>query len=405
MWFKGETNIKFRFRRSCELSLTEDYDVIVVGGGPAGSTAALSLVRVGYSVAILERSDYANPRVGETLPPAVKALLAHLGLWDTFLHDSPSSSPAIYSAWGSETLHELNHFYNPYGMGWHIDRRRFDAMLVRVAQDAGATLKEGARIVVCEENASGAWTVGFRSGDAHHLLRARFLLDATGRSSTVARRMGALRVRHDSLVGVVGFFAPDSEQQAHSPITLIEAAENGWWYSAPLPGSRLVIAYMTDADVYAAARRQSPSTWLEQLGRTTYTQARATKTSKLDSGPLIVPANSSRLNQVYGDNWLAVGDAALSFDPISGQGVYRALESGMRGESLVQAFFAGERREFASYADNLREVFNQLLALRGKYYSQERRWPHSVFWQRRQGDGGISGQNATRPQEGSSIPR
>jgi flavin-dependent dehydrogenase len=380
--------------------LTENYDVIVVGGGPAGSTAALSLVRVGYSVAILERSDYANPRVGETLPPAVKAPLTHLGLWDTFLHDSPSSSPAIFSAWGSEMLNELNHFYNPYGVGWHIDRRRFDAMLVRVAQDAGATLKKGAREVLCETDGSGGWTVGFRSAYARHLLRARFLLDATGRSSAVARRMGARRVRHDNLVGVVGFFATGSEQQAPSPITLIEAVENGWWYSAPLPGSRLVIAYMTDVDVYARGRRQSAGTWLEQLGHTTYTQTRA-KTGTLDSGPLIVQANSSQLDRLYGDNWVAVGDAALAFDPLSGQGVYRALESGMRGANVVQAFFAGGRREFASYADTLGEIFNQFLVLRGKYYSQERRWPHSVFWRRRQGGFAMSlAKSQKRVQEG-----
>jgi flavin-dependent dehydrogenase len=196
-------------------------------------------------------------------------------------------------------------------------------------------------------------------------------------------------------VGVVGFFGTSSQQQALSPITLIEAVENGWWYSAPLPDSRLVIAYMTDADVYARGRRQSANMWLEQLGHTTYTQARA-NSGALDSGPLIVQANSSRLDRVYGDDWLAVGDAALAFDPLSGEGVYRALESGIRVRSVVQAYFAGERGEFASYADTLGEIFNQFLVLRGKYYSHERRWPNSVFWQRRKGGGGgIPGQNAT----------
>jgi len=312
-----------------------------------------------------------------------------------FLDDSPASSPAIFSAWGSETLNELNHFYNPYGVGWHIDRSRFDAMLVRVAQDAGATFKKEARVVACEGDGSGGWTVGFRTGDARHLLRARFLVDATGRSSIIARRTGVRRVYHDGLVGVVGFFAPGSEQKARSPITLIEAVENGWWYSAPLPDSRLVVAFMTDADVYARGRKQSANTWLNRLGHTIYTQARA-KIGTLDSGPLIVQANSSRLDRVCGDNWLAVGDAALAFDPLSGQGVYRALESGMRGRNVVQAFFAGERGEFASYADTLGKIFNQFLVVRGKYYSQERRWPNSVFWQRRKGGrGGIPGQNAT----------
>jgi flavin-dependent dehydrogenase len=321
--------------------------------------------------------------VGETLPPAVKAPLADLGLWDTFLQDDPSSAPVICSAWGGEALREQNHLYNPYGVGWHIDRRRFDAMLVRAAQEGGAVLKNETTVTACEADPSGRWTIAFRGGPARHRLHARFLLDATGRSSCIARLLGSRRVLYDNLVGIVGFLGQDSENRAASCITLIEAVENGWWYSASLPDSRLVIAYMTDADGYAKGQRHSASKWLEQLSHTTHTQAGA-KTWNLDAVPFIVQASSSRLDRVYGHNWLAVGDAALAFDPITGQGVYRALKSGMHGANVVRAFFAGESSAVASYADTLEDSFNEFLILRGKYYSQEGRWPNSVFWRRRQ---------------------
>jgi flavin-dependent dehydrogenase len=369
----------------CEASLIGDYDVVVGGGGPAGSAAALSLRRGGCSVAILEGSDYSNLRVGETLPPAVKAPLAHLGLWNLFLQQSPAMSPAVYSTWGGETLTEQHHFFNPYGAGWHIDRRQFDAMLASAAEDAGARLIKSAKITCCEKDRASGWTIGFRTGPTHSQVRGRFVLDATGRSSVMARHLGVRRVLYDKLVGIVGLFEPVSEEHSCNPTTLVEAVENGWWYSASLPDSRLVVAFMTDADVFARGGRHSASKWLEQLSRTVHTRARA-EGGALVSRPLIVQANSSRLDRVHGDNWLAVGDAAIAFDPISGQGVYRALESGMRAGEAVQAFFAGKPGEVASHANKVREVFNRFLILRRKYYSQEQRWTNSCFWQRRQKD-------------------
>jgi flavin-dependent dehydrogenase len=362
--------------------VTETFDVVVVGGGPAGSATALSLARVGCSVAMLERSDYDKPRVGETLPPEVKAPLMRLGLWDLFRRDCPSSSPAIQSAWGSATLHERNHFYNPHGSGWHIDRRRFDAMLARAALEAGVALKTKARAVTCDPAPSGRWSIRVDNGNGGDSMHARFLVDATGRSSAVARRLGARRVRHDRLVGIVGFFTQGPEAPAPSPITLVEAVETGWWYSASLPDARLVAACMTDADLYAKDRRRSGSPWLEQLQRAAHTQARV-RAWTLDSRPLIVQADSSRLDRACGDNWLAVGDAAHAFDPLSGRGVFSALESGTRAAHAVHGFFSGERRDVAAYADTASEEFNRFLALRRKYYGQEGRWPDSVFWQRR----------------------
>src|ERR1041384_7456607 len=105
------------------------FDVAVIGARPAGSATTLGLLQRGHSVILIERTNYLNVRVGETLPPAVKALLGKLGAWERFQSDSHVKSVGICSIWGSETPHENDHFYNPYGAGWHIDRARFDALL------------------------------------------------------------------------------------------------------------------------------------------------------------------------------------------------------------------------------------------------------------------------------------
>jgi len=361
--------------------LTSPYDVLIVGGGPAGSAAALSLLRAGHTIAILERSDYTRPRVGETLPPAVKTPLAHLGLWDAFQRQAPASSPAVHSAWGCSRLREQDHFYNPYGPGWHIDRRAFDLLLACHARDAGATLITSAQIQSCESDDPGGWTIRFRAAQTRSALRARVMIDATGRSSAIARRLGARRILHDNLVGVLGFFAPAPEQH-QPPITLVEAVENGWWYSASLPDSRLVVAWMTDPDLYARGGPHSPRRWREELYRTVHTSRRV-EGAPLDSPLLIAQANSSRLDRFHDHNWLAVGDAAIAFDPLAGQGVYQSLDSGIRAAAAVQAFLGGRPVGFASYSARLTNAFDQFLVLKSQYYGQETRWPTSLFWRRR----------------------
>src|SRR3979409_1478164 len=123
---------------------TIETDVVVIGGGPAGSATALGLSREGHSVAIIERSDYKNTRVGETLPPSVRRLLTDLGLWDKFVADTHSASAGICSVWGQSDVRENDFILNPYGMGWHVDRSRFDRMLAEAAEKEGAVLYRAA---------------------------------------------------------------------------------------------------------------------------------------------------------------------------------------------------------------------------------------------------------------------
>ena len=120
-------------------------DVIVLGGGPAGAATAIALARLGWSVTILERSHYESARIGETLPPDIKHLLIALGVWDQFLADNPLESPGIASAWGQAELYDNDFIVNPHGPGWHVDRKRFDAMLARAAEEQGVEVLRGVR--------------------------------------------------------------------------------------------------------------------------------------------------------------------------------------------------------------------------------------------------------------------
>ncbi|MGH9931319.1 MAG: NAD(P)/FAD-dependent oxidoreductase, partial [Pyrinomonadaceae bacterium] len=211
-----------------------NIDVAVVGGGPSGAAAALALRRLGYSTVVIERSDYRGVRIGETLPPAVKPLLVSLGVWDQFVAQNHSLAFSIRSAWGGDNLYDNDFIFNPYGAGWHVDRVCFDEMLANCAEQAGAGLYRNARLLSCE-NCSAGWRIAFADDDGQHRFRAKFLVDATGRTSYVARKQGAKRITGDRLIGVFFFFSLNSRKSAIDVSTLIEAVEDGWWYSAGLP--------------------------------------------------------------------------------------------------------------------------------------------------------------------------
>jgi len=356
-------------------------DVLVFGGGPAGAALALALVKRGYSAAIIERSDYRSPRIGETLPPAIKQLLVRLGIWEQFLAEKHLPSFGTRSAWGANRLRDNDFIFNPYGAGWHVDRARFDEMFARCAEEAGACIYRRAKVCSVQENNQG-WQIQFSGGNRLRRLETRFAVDATGRAAWLARKRGARRLTVDRLLGVVGFFAKHSSAPSPDTSTLIEAVEHGWWYSAVLPDSRLVVAYMTDADLYATAQKQASDYWLRQLASTTYTRSRLTGYA-LASCRRIVAANSFRLDRVGHDNWLAIGDAAMAFDPLSGQGIYKALQSALGGADSIERYFKGRNSALREYAVTAEQNFDRYLLTRSAFYSRERRWPDSNFWRRR----------------------
>src|SRR4051812_15159717 len=122
-----------------------DVDVLVLGGGPAGASAARALACGGASVVMAERSAYDRFRVGETLPPEANVLLARLGLAGLLGEGGHLPSPGIVASWGSSEPLENDFIFSPHGHGWHLDRRKFDESLARAAAEAGAECLTGAR--------------------------------------------------------------------------------------------------------------------------------------------------------------------------------------------------------------------------------------------------------------------
>jgi flavin-dependent dehydrogenase len=361
------------------MTLPRAADIVIIGGGPAGAAAALTLAQSGVAVVML---DQGRPRlpVGETLPPSARPVLDGLGLRTTMAAEGHLASVGSWSAWGGAELFGRDFIFNRFGHGWHLDRRRFDALLRETARAAGAQLARTATLVASEALPTGGFRLHLASGEE---ISAPIVLDASGRRASFARQRGIKRVGIDRMVALVGYVARRTEAEAEPAATLIEAAPEGWWYSAPLPQHRLATVFMTDADLVRGTRVSTES-WLARLAEAQHTAARALRYGKgLAGPPVIVPSVSGRLERFGDTDWLALGDAAASQDPLSSEGILLAMESGVDGAGAAMRALRGDREALVAAAGRREAAWLGYLVERDRNYNMERRWPDAPFWRRR----------------------
>ena len=362
-----------------------DTDVAILGGGPAASAAALALLRVcNLRVCIVEPGQRQPFAVGESIPPDARLDLERLGVWDRFAADAHQPCLGSCSAWGSDELGYNDFVLNPYGPGWHLDRPQFNRMLLDQAVSNGATLVRGSRFAGQPQAIDHGCVLSLlerRSGTTR-TVSARFVIDATGHSAAFARTMGARRVTRDRLTVVCGFF-DGGAATSPSRLTLLEAEQDGWWYAAAIPNDELIVAFTTDANTVRQAGLKRPGAWLARCLRTRHVACRLDRCRFLPGSLTIRTASSSILRPAAGRHWFAVGDSAATYDPISSQGIQKALADGSRAANAVLTAACGATGSDAEYVAGTEAAFREYEENRSYFYGLETRWPDSPFWRRR----------------------
>ncbi len=389
-------------------------DVAIIGGGPAGAATALSLRRTNpaLTVVVIEAGNFDTPRVGESLPPLAMPFLRQLGVLGAMQNAPHLPVFSSSAAWGSAQAIPNEYFSQPHGQGWHLDRNHFDKMLLGSAASSGASWLRGKLRSV--EKTDGHWHLTLEQQPP---LSARFVADASGRRAMLARRQGQTPQAHDQLVAAVRFFTRPADAQtpglADHGASLVEACEHGWWYSAFLPDQGMVVMAMSDADLARDLRLQHDDGWQRHLACAPTTQRRVQRacatygyTSGYTSGYtpsghtgdgrerspapdalMVRAAHSQTLARCTGEGWLAVGDAASSVDPLSSQGILRALRFGLCASYAICDWFGDKKPGLAQYEAMVQAEFQSYLQTRQEVYAQEQRWPHAPFWARRHAHG------------------
>jgi flavin-dependent dehydrogenase len=345
-----------------------DAAVAIVGAGPAGCAAALTLRRYvpELSTVVIAAPAGGRPPVGETLSPGVLPLLAYLGIDAEFRGAGHLPAGGTASAWGSGQVMNREYVFTGRGLGWHLDRDRFDAWLLECVEAAGARVLEGRARTAGRDRADWALEV-----DGGGTVTARAIVDATGRPAQLSGRPR----RDDALVAQVGWYEHD-ERHPVAEGALVESVADGWWYSATLPEGRAVAMFMTDADL----RHTSP--WDARLGQAPATAERVEHWRA--TGETATRAAHSQLTPApTADGRVATGDAAAAFDPISALGIGFSLRSGIESARVAAAVAEDEAEPAAAYAASIERIYREYRSRLAAIYDRERRWPDSPFWARR----------------------
>jgi flavin-dependent dehydrogenase len=353
-------------------------DVLVAGGGPAGIATACTLTRMGARVLVVDAGRRRAGLRGQSLPPAVRRPLAALGLDAALDRATQVPSGGVRGSWGPSPI-ERSFLFDPYGDGWQVDRRHFDERLRLLASAAGINVTPNATLTP-PRRVGAVWRVGVRvDGQPRDDVEAAWLVDATGRAAWLARQLGSRPRHHDRVVAVVGVGRP---RLPVAPVTLIETVEDGWWYGLSRPDGRAVAAIVTDADLCVRARLRAPAVWLARL-RDTSQVGPAFVGLTLDAPPTVEPAGNVLLDRPWGNGWLAVGDAAAAHDPLAGDGVVRALDSGISAAAALANAATGDARALPVHAVTVAGSFAAHLRRSLAFHARERRWPAEPFWARR----------------------
>lgn len=360
---------------AAELSRTVSRTVAVIGGGVAGAAACLRLRARGAGVLWFAPDAREDDRPGETLAPAARPILADLGLADVLEDPAHRASNSVFSAWGSDRLIERPGVLHLEGPGLVLDRGAFDRALHDGALASGV-VPMAARVRATRLG-NGHWIIATEQ-EEHD---AAFVIDATGRTAVHARHH-ARRFRVDRLAALYAFLPQDPRSDVEpTRATLIEAVPDGWWYASLLGDGRLVVNHYTDADLMPGAAALGDlldaaplvGRWVAEASfRTDVPLGRASAATTW-----IAPA--------AGAGWLAVGDAAAAFDPLSSHGLTTALWGGLHGADAALAARDGDDAALERYAGAVAKGVQQFLSERAALYGQERRFRGRAFWDRRHG--------------------
>lgn len=362
----------------------EAYQVAIIGGGPAGSSCALALANLGVQdIVLVESKGHEQFRIGESIPPESKPLFQQLDIWDAFWNEKHDPCYGSCSYWGSEKRGYNDFLLSPYGHGWHLDRKRFNNFLLQQATNRGVELLSNTVYKSSSKLPTGGFELVLEQEKQFpKTLKANLVVDATGTRALFASQQGSKKEQGIPLICLAATFKIETNLENISKLTHLEASPYGWWYAAQLPQQQFLVGLYTDADTIKQYRLQQLETWQALLKET-----QAIHTLVKDCALQVAtfkgyPAPSFCLNEIVGKNWMAIGDAASAYDPITSQGIMKSMSNGLLAARVLYQKIQRPKNRLIDFHFIVKEQYQQYLNMRTHYYQRENRWDNMPFWKK-----------------------
>ncbi|SHN47301.1 NAD(P)/FAD-dependent oxidoreductase [Cryptosporangium aurantiacum] len=334
-----------------------EYEAIVIGGGPAGSSCALRLARAGKRVLVLERRAFPRFHIGESMLPYTAGILDQLGLLELF---PPDDYP---TKWGAEFCGADGAFrrvdFTSQGGGrreaaFQCERAAFDDVLLREAGKAGAVIQEEARVTGVLTEGDRIVGVEYERNGVTQQVRARFVVDTSGRAGIISHQHFGHRRPNTRLQLVAYYKHYTGVDEATNPgvegdIQVGNHAD-GWLWAIPIRKDVLSVGAVTPA---ATLRGRTPEdVFTEHVSRVDRINVRLAGATA--SAPVRGESDYCYYtNTVVGNGWFLAGDAGCFIDPVFSAGVYLGVVSGTRaGEAVTRILDGADEQETATAYEN-----------------------------------------------------
>jgi flavin-dependent dehydrogenase len=354
-------------------------DVVVIGGGPAGSTVSTLIAQKGYRVQLFERERFPRFHIGESLIPETYWVLQRLNMLPKLKQSSfvKKYSVQFFSPNGkaSTPFYFWDNRPHECSQTWQVVRSEFDQLLLENAREHGVSAHEGIRVldVLFDGNRAVGVRIRTENGSTHDI-RTHVVVDASGQNGLLQSRL-RLRVWDPVLnKGAIWTYFEgahrDTGRDEGATLVIQTEQRNGWFWYIPLHNDRVSVGVVAPFDYLFKGRTNYGQTYEEELNRCPAAKERVSKGRRM-TGYFATKDYSYRASQVSGDGWVLVGDAFAFLDPLYSSGVLLAMKSGeLAADAIVEGLATGDTSaaQLGKWGDNFSQGVDRMRRLVCEFY-------------------------------------